>query len=144
MYETNKQIIRKPTYSVEDSKLTMSEGIYQRWTIISVSNTVERLNKHPTLYLNYLKLLVESKGMRFTVDKEPLATDCTNTSTRDREKNYKLQSILHARNIAELEFEEIGRRKKKGQTTTEENANCQRHYYNKLLALDKPKAERNI
>ena len=67
----------------------MSEGVNERRKIISVFSTVERLNQHPTLYMDYLKLLVESKGMLFTIDKEPLATDSTYTSTRDRGTDFQ-------------------------------------------------------
>ena len=53
----------------------MSESVDERRKIKTVFNTVERLNKHRTTYLNYLKLLVESKGMLFTVDQESLPED---------------------------------------------------------------------
>ena len=39
-------IMHNPTYSVEDGKLNMSEGVDERRQIISVFNTFERLNKH--------------------------------------------------------------------------------------------------
>ena len=141
MYKTLRHCIQKHTYSEEDGKLTMSEGVDERRKIISVFNTVERLNKHPTVYLNYLKLLVESKGMLFTVDKESLPEDSAYNSSRDSEKDYKMESILNAQNITDIEYEQIDKRKKKGQTTTEENNQCQRHYYKKLLALDELKPE---
>ena len=70
----------------------------ERRKIISVFNTVERLNKHPSLFLNFLKLLVESKGMLFTIDAEPLAKG-EFTSSRDRETDYKMQSVLNAEDI---------------------------------------------
>ena len=41
VYETNRHINHKPTYSVEDGKLTMREGVDERRQIISVFNTVE-------------------------------------------------------------------------------------------------------
>ena len=49
VFETHRHIIHKPTYSVEDGKLTLSEGVDERRKIISVFNTVERLNKHPSI-----------------------------------------------------------------------------------------------
>ena len=61
----------------------------ERRTIISVFNTVERLNKHPSLYPNFLTRLVDHITGKFcTVDKEPLANDEFTTS-RDRKTDYK-------------------------------------------------------
>ena len=85
----------------------MSEGVDERRKIISVLNTIERLNKHPTVYLKYLKLLVESKGMLFTVDKESLPEDSANSSSRDREQYYKIESILNAQNITDIAYEKV-------------------------------------
>ena len=73
----------------------MREGVDKRSKIVSVFNTVERRNIHPQVYLNYLKLLVESKGLLFTVDKE---FDSTYSSSRDRNNDYKMESILNAKN----------------------------------------------
>ena len=70
-YTTNRNIIHKATYSVEYDKLTMSEGVDERRKIISVFNTVERLNKHPAAYL------------------ESLPEDSAYSSKRDREKGKK-------------------------------------------------------
>ena len=64
----------------------MSESVDERRQIKSVFNTAERLNKHHTSYLNYLKLLVESEIMLFTVDKESLPEDSAYSNNRDREK----------------------------------------------------------
>ena len=85
------QCIERQIHTVEDGKLTMSEGKNKRRQVISVSNTVERLNKHPAVYVNYLKLIVESTCMLFTVDKE---FDSTYSSSRDREEDYKIYSNI--------------------------------------------------
>ena len=53
----------------------MSEGVDERRKNYQYLIKVERLSKHPAVYLNYLKLLVERKGMPFTVDKESLPED---------------------------------------------------------------------
>ena len=90
----------------------------ERRKIILVFNTVERLNKHPSLYLNLLRLLVESKGVLFTIDAEPLAKG-EFTSSRDRETDYKMQSVLNAEDRTNEEYEELSRLKKQGKTTTE-------------------------
>ena len=52
-----------------------------------------------------------------------------------------MESILNAQNITDIAYEKIDKRKKKGETTTEENIQCQRHYYKKLFALDELKPE---
>ena len=71
MYKTLRHCIQKHTYSEEDGKLTMNEGVDERRKIISVFNTVERLNKHPAAYL------------------ESLPEDSAYSSNRDREKGKK-------------------------------------------------------
>ena len=38
---------------------------------ISVFNEVERLNKHPSLFVNYLKQLARSKGISVNIDEAP-------------------------------------------------------------------------
>ena len=67
----------------------MSEGVNERRKIISVFSTVERLNQHQTAYLNYLKLLVASKGMLLTVDKESLPEDSAYSNNKNRETDFQ-------------------------------------------------------
>jgi len=121
IYETNKASIHNRAFHVEGSKLIIGATHDERRKIISVFNTVERLNKHPSLYLNFLKLLVESKGMLFTIDAEPLGKG-EFTSSRDRETDYKMQSVLNAEYLTHEEYEELSKLKKQGKTTTEDNA----------------------
>ncbi|MFM7979447.1 MAG: hypothetical protein ACKPKO_09045 [Candidatus Fonsibacter sp.] len=71
-------------------------------------NTVERHNKHSSLYLNLLKLLVESKGLLVTKDAEHLAKG-EFTSSRDRETDYKMQSALNAGIPTHEEYEELNK-----------------------------------
>ena len=97
VYETNRHIIHKPTYSIEYGKLTMSEGVDERRTIVPVFNKVDRLSKHPAVYLNFLKLLVERKGMPFTVDKESLPEDSAYKSSKDHATDYNMELILNAK-----------------------------------------------
>ena len=52
-----------------------------------------------------------------------------------------MKSILNAQNITDREYEEIAKRKKKGETTTEEHIKCQRHYYKNVLALDEQRPQ---
>ena len=73
--------------------------------------------------------------MLFTIDAEPLAKG-EFTSSRDRETDYKMQSVLNAEDLTNEEYEELSKLKKQGKTTTEENARCERYYYKRFLALD--------
>ena len=57
------------------------------------------------------------------------------TSTNDRETNYKLQYIMTAPNIPADEYDEMSKRKKRGETTTEENATCDRYSLQIALAM---------
>ena len=85
----------------------------ERIQLVSVFHTVERLNKHLAFYLNFLNLFVESKGMLFTVDKAPLAKG-EFTSSRDRETDYKIQTIVNAPIITPEEYEELKTKNKAG------------------------------
>ena len=38
---------------------------------ISLSNAVERLNKHSSVFINYLRVLALAKGMTFTIQYPP-------------------------------------------------------------------------
>ena len=70
-------------------------------------NTVERLNNHPSLYLNFLETSVgKSKHVMAPVDKEPLAKG-ESTSSRDRETCYKMQPKLNSPDITQEVYEEM-------------------------------------
>ncbi|MFM7979502.1 MAG: hypothetical protein ACKPKO_09325, partial [Candidatus Fonsibacter sp.] len=134
IYETNKTSIHNKAFHVERSKLIIGATHDERRKIISVFNTVEWLNKHPSLYLNFLKLLVESKGMIFTIDAEPLAKG-EFTSSSDRETDSKMQSLLNAEDLTHEEYEELSKLKKQGKTTTEENARCEKVLLQTVLSI---------
>ena len=75
----------------------MSErGPNTRRKTMSVFNTGEKLNKHPSLYINYLRVLAVGKGMNFTIQGTP-AKEGEGTGTdggATRPKNYKISAIL--------------------------------------------------
>ena len=60
-------------WTVHGDEMRLSSTIDQRRKNISVFNHVEQLNKHPSLFVNYLKTLVIAKGMTFEMDRQ--ATD---------------------------------------------------------------------
>ena len=122
---------------IEGNQLRLSaEDIDARRKNISVYNQVERLNKHPSLFINYLKLLATNKGMGFTIDQgEP---EATTAKTKDARVNYRLESILKAPNLTFDEYQEIAARKKQGKTTTEENFKADRFFWQRYLVQKEP------
>jgi len=59
-------------FLVSDGELSVSASDRNtRRKTISVFNTVEKLNKHPSLYINYLRVLAVGKGMNFTIQGTP-------------------------------------------------------------------------
>jgi hypothetical protein len=96
---------------------------------ISVFNHVERLNKDPRLFLNYLRLLASNKGWGFTVDEE-----VPEGAGKAERTNYRLQAIMQAKDITSDEYDELCGRKKVGKTTTEENFQCERFFWQRFLA----------
>ena len=78
---------------------------------ISVCSDVERLNKHPGLFANYLKQLARSKDISFDIDEEPYETDEELPPTKDATTNYNIEGIQDAPNITAPEYEELVSRK---------------------------------
>ena len=79
------------------------------------SKKVERLNKHPSLFVNYLKQLARSKGISFDLDEAPYETEeeiPPASTAKDATTNYRLEAIRDAPNITTAEYEEIVTRKK--------------------------------
>ena len=73
--------------------------------------------------------------MLLTLDKETLATGDF-TSSRDRETDYKIQSVLNAPIITPEAYEELKTKTKAGNTTHEDTAKCNTDYYQGVLALE--------
>ena len=119
-------------FMVQDGQLTFGESEKsRRRKIVSVFNTTEKLNKHPSVFLNYLRVLVEGKGMKWRVDDVILDLD-----PGPRPKHYRISAIMEAADIKQEVFEEIGARKKMGKSTTEENFQWERRYWKKFFAVD--------
>jgi hypothetical protein len=102
----------------------------QRRKAISIYNTVERLNKHPSLFINYLKILASTKGMGFEVQQ----LEEGETPTREKSKNYKISAVMEAPDIKGDEYEELSTQKKQGKTTTEQNFKVEKHFWQRFLA----------
>jgi hypothetical protein len=103
----------------------------RRRKTVAIYNEVEKLNKHPSVFVNYLRVLVEGKGMEFVID-DSSDEDDGNTV---KPKNYKLASIMEADDITHDKFEELTAKKKVGKTTLEENFQVDRHFMQKHLSV---------
>ena len=59
-------------FVIEDGELMVKEStLSKQRKNISIYSEVERLNKHPSIFINYLKVLAESKGIKFQIQKPP-------------------------------------------------------------------------
>ena len=118
---------------VSEGELSVSENDRNsRRKQISVFNTVEKLNKHPSLYINYLRVLVLGKGMTFTIQGVP-AKEGETSGEATKPKNYKISAILEAKDLTAEEYEEIAARKKAGKTTTQENFRAEKHFWQRFF-----------
>ena len=130
-------------WTVDGDEMRLSSVVDQRRKNISVFNHVEELNKHPSLFVNYLKTLVIAKGMTFEMDRQAVeegesmlqagTTKAKPVSFIDRKTNYKLEKTVDAKDLTNREFEELSELKKQGKTTTEENFRVDKHYWQGYL-----------
>ncbi|MFM7980641.1 MAG: hypothetical protein ACKPKO_15110 [Candidatus Fonsibacter sp.] len=103
---------------------------------------MERLNKHPSVFINYLRALANAKGMTFNIQHPPAPTE-EDTATEDQaaaapqKKKTKVESrassIVSAMDLTQEEYEEISHRKKIGRTTTDDNLQAEEHYWQNLF-----------
>ncbi|MFM7985313.1 MAG: hypothetical protein ACKPKO_38945, partial [Candidatus Fonsibacter sp.] len=57
---------------IEDGVMRVAENeANSKRKSISAFNTVERLNKHPSVFINYLRVLANAKGMTFNIQHPP-------------------------------------------------------------------------
>ena len=66
--ELNKHAINniRAEFVTEDGELMVKEStLSKQRKSISIYNEVERLNKHPSIFINYLKVLAEGRGIKF-------------------------------------------------------------------------------
>ena len=62
----------RPEFLIEDGVMRVAENeANSKRKSISVFNTVERLNKHPSVFINYLRVLANAKGMTFNIQHPP-------------------------------------------------------------------------
>ena len=75
---------------------------------ISIYNTVERLNKYSSLFINYLRRLAEAKGIKFEVQAKPEGK----TTTKKKQSKRKIEQIMKAKDLAPEEYERLRLRRK--------------------------------
>jgi hypothetical protein len=124
----------RPEFLIEDGVVRVAENdANSKRKSTSVFNTVERLNKHPSVFINCLRVLASAKGTTFTVQhppppEEPEEDQTTAPPQRKKTKaESKASSIVAARDLTQEEYEEISNRKRMGKTTTDENLQAEKH-----------------
>jgi hypothetical protein len=118
-------------FEITGSMLRLSQSVDTRRKNISVFNTVEQLNKHPSLFINYLRVLATEKGMGFTIQQEK-----EEDTWRGPKVNYRLNAILAAQDIPAEEYRGMETRKKMGRTTTDENLSLTKCFWKRYLVQD--------
>ncbi|MFM7983953.1 MAG: hypothetical protein ACKPKO_31975 [Candidatus Fonsibacter sp.] len=76
MLELNKHTVAnaRPEFLIEAGRMRVAENeANAKRNIISVFNTGERLNKHPSVFINYLRALAHAKGTTFAFQHPPTA-----------------------------------------------------------------------
>ena len=81
---------------------------------ISVYNTVETLNKHPGIFINYLRALAGLKGIKFQIQAVPEEQKGL-PKTKKTKKNAKIEQVLTARDLTYEEFEDLSLKKAGGE-----------------------------
>lgn len=127
-------------FVVEDGELKVQENALNKHRkSISIYNTVERLNKHPSIFINYLRVLAEGKGIKFQVQAVPEEKGAK--QKKKGKKNAKVEQILTAKDLTEEEYEELSLKKKTGKTTTQENLQVEKRFWQKRFSTKDLKEE---
>ena len=121
-------------FVIEDGEIQFKESALSKHRkSISIYNTVERLNKHPSLFINYLKVLAEAKGIKFEVQPKPEGKTGQKKKTK---ATAKVDRILDARDLEPEEYDELRRKKKLGKTTTKENAEVEKFFWQQRFSTN--------
>ena len=127
-------------FLVEDGELRLKEtALSKQRKNISVYNTTETLNKEPSIFINYLKVLAGTKGIKFQIQAVP--EEQKGQPKKKTKKNAKAEQIMSAKDLTHEEFEELSLKKKSGKTTTEENLQVDKWHYQRRMATDELKEE---
>jgi pterin-4a-carbinolamine dehydratase len=127
-------------FLVEDGELRLKEtALSKQRKNISVYNTTETLNKHPSIFINYLKVLTAAKGIKFQIQAVP--EEQKGQPKKKTKKNVKAEQIMSAKDLTYEEFEELSLKKKSGMTTTEENLQVDKWHHLDYLETSELKEE---
>ena len=109
--ELNRDVVQSGMRMILEGSQLRLESVDSQRKAIFVYNQVERLNKQPNLFINYLRLLATSKGMVFNIDEgEP--DEAITPKTKYARTNYRLESLLNAPDITTDEYDKLSARKK--------------------------------
>ena len=131
--ELNKHTVQhtSPEFLINGNYLELADNERnQRRKMISIYNTVEKLNKHSSIFINYLRVLATAKGMGFEIQ----GLEENDKPTIAKPTNYKVSAVLEAPEINSDEFEDLSAKKKQGKTTTEQNFKVEKHFWQRFLA----------
>ena len=133
--ELNKHTVQT-YFLVHGHELTVNESEQnRRRKTISIWNIAETLNKHSSVYINYLKMLLAAKGITFQIAANDAEEEDEEQPKKKAKKNYKLSAVLEAKDLTAEEYEEIAMRKKQGKTTTAENYQAEKHFWKRFLLV---------
>jgi hypothetical protein len=122
-------------FVLEDGEIQLKESALSKHRkSISIYNTVERLNKHQSLFINYLKVLAEAKGIKFEVQAKPEGEKGQKKKTK---ATAKVDNILKAKDLDPNEYERLRLRKKTGKTTTQENLQVEKFFWQQRFSTNK-------
>ena len=128
-------------FIIEDGELMLEESaLSKQRKSISIYNTVERLNKHPSVFINYLRVLAEGKGIKFQIQSPPEEQKGAPNKKKTK-KQAKVEEIMTAKDLTDDEYEELSLKKKMGKTTTKENLQCEKRYWQRELLTSDLKEE---
>ena len=115
---------------VDDGELRVEETtLSKQRKNVSVYNTVETLNKHPSIFINYLRVLAGLKGIKFQIQAVPEEQKGQPKKKKKTKKNAQIEQILTAKDLAYKELEELSFKKRAGKTTTQENLQVDKWYW---------------
>ena len=106
---------------------------------ISIYNKVEQLNTHKSLYICYLQILLENKGVKFIIGDEP-----PQRVSRPKTINHKLNLIINSDDITTQDYKKLIDKQQKQETTTIEAFEIEKYKYKKLLNLESPELNEKI
>ncbi len=98
----------------------------------SVFKSIERLNKQPSVFINYLRALASAKGMTFTIQQQPKEGASPQRNNTNNARN--VSNIVEAKDLSHEQYEDISNRKKTDNTTTDNDLQAEKHYWQNFFS----------